>query len=112
MKRPETLGESVRRLRRDAGLSRQQLAAKAGVSAFDLKQVEDDARKPHFATLQKLVRALNSSFERLSAWTAKWPQEALQVVLEGVVLEMVADGEAEVREGPNGLEYRALPPRN
>jgi transcriptional regulator with XRE-family HTH domain len=112
MPKPVSLGESLRSFRRAAGLSREELAAKAGVTAFDLKQVEDDARKPHLATLQKLVRALNISFERLSAWTAKWPREALKVVLEGVVLEMVADGAAEVREGPNGPEYRILPPRN
>jgi transcriptional regulator with XRE-family HTH domain len=58
MPKPVSLGEPLRSFRRAAGLIREAFAAKAGVSAFDLKQVEGDAREPHLATLQKLVRSL------------------------------------------------------
>jgi hypothetical protein len=77
-----------------------------------LQQVEGDSCRPHLPTLEKLVRALGVSFEQLSAWVPEWPQEAFQAVLEGVLNEMVAGGVAEVREGPNGREYRVLPPQN
>jgi transcriptional regulator with XRE-family HTH domain len=93
-------------------MTRAALAAKAGISGIELQEVEADTCRPRFPTLEKLVGALGISFEQLSAWVPKWPEEGLQAVLEGVVKEMVADGEAEVRQGPNGPEYWMLPPQN
>ena len=73
MERPETLGQSLGRLRREAGLSPEQLAAKAGVPEFELRQLEGDSCKPHLPTLTKPVRALGASFGDLSIVVALLP---------------------------------------
>jgi transcriptional regulator with XRE-family HTH domain len=78
MTEPETLGQSLRRLRRGAGLSEEQLAAQAGVPEFELRQLEGDSCKPHLPTLERLVRALGASFGDLSIVVPGWPEEGGQ----------------------------------
>ena len=112
MERPETLGQSLRRLRLDAGLSPEQLAARAGVPEFELQQLEADSCKPHLPTLNKLVRALGASFRDLSIVVPGWPDEGGKAVLEGFLNDLVAAGELEAVDGPDGRHYTRPPPRN
>jgi transcriptional regulator with XRE-family HTH domain len=112
MERPETLGQSLGRLRRDAGLSREQLAARAGVPAFELQQLEADSCRPRLPTLERLVRALGVSFGQLSILVPEWPEEGGKAVLEGFLNDLAAAGELEAVDGPNGREYMLPPPRN
>ena len=112
MERPETLGQSLGRLRRDAGLSEEQLAARAGVPEFELQQLEADSCKPHLPTLTKLVRALGASFGQLSILVPGWPDEGGKAVLEGFLNDLVAAGELEAVDRPDGRHYRHPPPRN
>ena len=112
MTEPETLGQSLRRLRRGAGLSEEQLAAQAGVPECELRQLEGDSCKPHLPTLTNLVRALGASFGDLSIVVPGWPDEGGKAVLEGFLNDLVAGGELEAEDGPDGRQYRRPPPRN
>jgi transcriptional regulator with XRE-family HTH domain len=108
----ETLGQSLGRLRRDAGLSREQLAARAGVPEFELQQLEGDSCKPHLPTLTKLVRALGASFGQLSILVPEWPEAGGKAVLEGFLNDLVGAGQLEAVDRPDGRHYRRPPPRN
>jgi transcriptional regulator with XRE-family HTH domain len=112
METPETLGQSLGRLRRDAALSREQLAARAGVPAFELRQLETDSCKPRLPTLERVVRALGASFGQLSILVPGWPDEGGKAVLEGFLNDLVAAGQLEAVDRPDGRHYRRPPHRN
>ena len=75
------LGEMVRRHRADAGLTQEQLAERAGLSARALSDLERGLhRTPHQDTLQRLAQALNleagqrdelSTAARRPGWAAR-----------------------------------------
>jgi transcriptional regulator with XRE-family HTH domain len=56
--RPESLGEALCLLRRRAGITRNALAAAAGLSGAALSTYENDASAPSAAALRRLTRAL------------------------------------------------------
>ena len=60
---PETLGEALCLLRRRAGITRNDLAAAAGVSGGALSTYENDASMPSAAVLRRLSRALADCLE-------------------------------------------------
>jgi hypothetical protein len=109
---PETLGQSLRRLRRGAGPSEEQLAARAGAPAFGPRLVEADAGKPHLPTLERLARAPGASFGQLGIVVPGWPEAGAKAAPEGPLNDLVALGELEAVDGPNGRRYRRVPPRN
>lgn len=53
------IGPKVRQLRRQKGLSLQQLAERSGVSAAAIHKIERNGMVPTIATLMKLAQALN-----------------------------------------------------
>lgn len=55
-----SLGQDVRRLREDAGVSRRQLAAEAGIDVAFLRRIEDGLERPTVATYAKLSTALGA----------------------------------------------------
>lgn len=55
---PAEVGRELRRLRRSADLTIEQLAARAGVSAGFVSQLEQGRANPSLGNLQKLTRAL------------------------------------------------------
>lgn len=55
------IGPKVRKLRRDRGLSLQQLAKRAGLSAAAIHKIENNGMTPTITTLLKLAAALNKS---------------------------------------------------
>lgn len=54
------IGEYIRRLREDRGLSLNMLAIKAGVSSAAVSYIENGRNKPSIDTLQLLAKALNA----------------------------------------------------
>jgi len=51
-------GERLRRLRKEAGLTQEELAARAGVSVDFLSLVERGINAPSFENVEKLAKAL------------------------------------------------------
>jgi len=61
---PESIGERLRRLRQDRGLSQRELASQ-GVSYAYISRIEAGARRPSVKALRQLARKLNVSPEYL-----------------------------------------------
>ena len=59
------VGEQIRAFRQDKGLSQEQLALKANLNTTFLGQVERTIKKPTIDTLEKIVNALDITFEDL-----------------------------------------------
>ena len=55
------LGEKLKKLRDDRGMSMYRLTQMTGVSGHHIKGIEQDTRQPTIETLNKLVNALGSS---------------------------------------------------
>jgi transcriptional regulator with XRE-family HTH domain len=55
------LGEAVRRLRLDAGLSQEQLAERAGTDLTQIGGIERGVRNPSYTTLVRLAAALEKN---------------------------------------------------
>jgi transcriptional regulator with XRE-family HTH domain len=71
--------ESVRRMRREKGLSQQELAELAGVGQDSISAIETGKHEPHPRTLRKLAKALDvevADFFKEPAPLAKAPREA------------------------------------
>lgn len=66
----ETLGSMIRRLREQADLSQEELAAKAQVSRASIQNWEGDRRQPRRAELRRLAAALRVSEAELKAVAA------------------------------------------
>ena len=62
----ETLGRRLRRLRDEAGLTQEQLAAKAGLPLPSLRNWEVDYRQPRVEALLKVAKALGVRLEELA----------------------------------------------
>jgi transcriptional regulator with XRE-family HTH domain len=52
------MGKTLKRLRRQRGLTQQQLAVKAGISLGYLSRLEVDMHDPKLSMLRKLAKAL------------------------------------------------------
>ena len=60
-----TIGERLRTLRKEAGLTQKELGEKLGVSASMIGQYETNLRKPKIETLEKIAAVLNISISEL-----------------------------------------------
>ncbi|HEV2727699.1 MAG TPA: helix-turn-helix transcriptional regulator [Solirubrobacterales bacterium] len=61
------LGEAVRRLRREAGLSQEQLAERAGTDLTQIGGIERGVRNPSYTTMLRLAAALETSVGELAS---------------------------------------------
>lgn len=61
------LGEAVRRLRTEAGLSQEQLAERASTDLTQVGGVERGVRNPSYTTLLRLAVALDTSVGELTS---------------------------------------------
>jgi transcriptional regulator with XRE-family HTH domain len=61
----EKVAMRLKKLRRDRGLSQEELAAKAGISRTYLARLETARQDPTLATLEKLAKALRVKLEML-----------------------------------------------
>jgi transcriptional regulator with XRE-family HTH domain len=59
------VGACIREERKRAGLTLEELAGQAGVSASFLAYIEGNARKPSLATVDKLARGLGLAIDEL-----------------------------------------------
>jgi len=62
-----SLGEAVRTLRVEAGMSQEELADAAGTDLTQVGGVERGVRNPSYTTLLRLARALDTSVGRLTS---------------------------------------------
>ncbi len=58
------LGEQIRALREERGLTREQVAERTGLSAVYIKKLEAGERtSPSFSVLERIARALGATLE-------------------------------------------------
>lgn len=73
-----TIGELIRKLREDRGLSLNMLAIKAGVSSATISYIENGRNRPSFPTLEKIAKALNADLDSMVALMKEVPDEKYQ----------------------------------
>ena len=79
-----SFGEHVRGLRKRAGLSQRELAARAGIDFTYLSKIENGrVDPPGEATLRALAVALGAEVEDLFARARKMPRDLKQLVAQG-----------------------------
>jgi len=71
-----SLAEKLRRRRRAAGLSQAELARRAGIRPETLNRIERGRTTPDFATVRKLVVAMNAAEAEQAA--RQFPEPAVQ----------------------------------
>ena len=77
----ETYGDKVARMRRDLGLTQQELADRAGLHLRTLQGVESNtSKKPQRATRLALARVLDIEGDA-DAERAEWPED-VQLILD------------------------------
>lgn len=54
-----SLGRTVRRLRKEAGLTQHELASRIGITKSFLSRIENDRRNPSLDTLRRVASALS-----------------------------------------------------
>lgn len=57
--------ENLRRLRKQAGLSQEELGARAGIQMADISRYEGGGRDPRMTTVARLATALDVSLSEL-----------------------------------------------
>lgn len=70
----ERFASNLRRIRTDAGLSQEELGERCDLHRTEISLLERAGREPRMATLERLIAALDSSYEALTeglAWDAE-----------------------------------------
>lgn len=99
----ETIGERVRRLRRERGLSQRALAG-PGVSYAYISRIEAGARNPSLKAIRVLARNLGVSPEFLERGAPLSPSRELELRLADAELELrFADDAAGLREALDAI---------
>lgn len=80
------VGARIRYFRHLRGLSQEQLALQAGLNTAFLGHLERGLKSPTITTLEKLVRALNITFEELFAEKASHADPARDAAMERLQL--------------------------
>lgn len=83
-----TLGEYMRRLRRDARLSLIQLAERTNISYTHLSRIENDSTVPGAETVAKIAAALHGDLKAMLAMANCLPQ---------IILDRMAENETDRR---------------
>lgn len=87
------IGEYIKKLREDRGLSLNMLAIKAGVSNATISHIENGRNKPSLATLQLLAKALNTDVDKMIS------------VMKGEEIEVEIDSDEIPRDKEALIEY-------
>lgn len=79
---PETLGERIRRIRKERGLGLRETAGKVGISATFLSRIESNAEKaaPSEEVLKKLARVLDDDLDTLMHLAARVPEDVATLI--------------------------------
>jgi len=96
-RQPETVGERLRRLRRERGLSQRDLSA-PGVSYAYISRIEAGARRPSVKALRLLARKLGVTPEYLETGSELSGAEARELRLAEIELGLRLDGLAPLDE--------------
>ena len=67
----QKLGERIRLIREARGLSQERLAEKSNLNTSFIGQIERGNKKPTIASIEKIVNALDITFEELFAFEQK-----------------------------------------
>jgi transcriptional regulator with XRE-family HTH domain len=73
-----TLGQRIRKLRRDKGWTQRQLEEKAGIENRNLTRYESDKVRPRLGSLKMLAQALEVSVDELTAEDDERPDQQFQ----------------------------------
>ncbi|MFN8630463.1 MAG: helix-turn-helix transcriptional regulator [Chloroflexota bacterium] len=94
------LGEEIRRLREDAGLSQNAVAKAAGIAQAHLSAIEAGTAEPSLLILERIGAALGADLSvRYFANTGPRVRDRLQLPMEEALLEVAAP---EVPAGDRG----------
>lgn len=101
-----TVGERIRKARKDSGLTQNQLAARLAISYVNISQLERGERSPSVDTLQKIADALDVPVGELLG-TIPQPDREYERVCDalddaGLALEATGWGDG---SGPDGDRY-------
>jgi tetratricopeptide (TPR) repeat protein len=106
--RQETIGERLRRLRRERGLSQRELAS-PGVSYAYISRIEGGARRPSVKALRMLARKLGVSADYLETGSEIRDTEERELRIADAELELrLADDTAEAEQKLGSLLAEAL----
>src|SRR4051795_7307742 len=94
----ETVGQRLRRLRRDRGLSQRELASQ-GVSYAYISRIEAGARRPSVKALRQLARKLGVSVEYLETGSDLRDVDERELRLSDAELELRLGQSVEDTEG-------------
>jgi transcriptional regulator with XRE-family HTH domain len=94
MRQAETLGERLRRLRRERGLTQCDLA-ETGVSEAHISRIESGSRRPSIPVIRRLARSLGVSPEYLESGVEISPCEELELRLSDMELQLHLEPEEE-----------------
>ncbi len=96
-----TLGQTIKTLRKEHGLTLSDIAARAGISAALLSKIENFRTVPSLPVLLKIARVLDASLADLVRNVSTHEQKPYHLVRE-------CEAERAERECSSGFEYRAL----
>jgi tetratricopeptide (TPR) repeat protein len=104
----ETVGERLRRLRRERGLSQRELAS-PGVSYAYISRIEGGARRPSVKALRMLARKLGVTADYLETGSEIRDTEERELRIADAELELrLAEDTAEAESKLEGLRQEAL----
>jgi len=82
------VGEEIRAYRLERGLSQEQLAFKSDLNATFVGQVERGIKKPTIDTLEKIVNALDITFEALFSFEDNVIKHRDLTIIDKIVFEL------------------------
>ncbi len=112
--RPPRLGETVKRLRKAAGMTQGQLAKKSGASVFTVRAYEQGKRAPNEEQRAATAKALGVPVETLTDFGISNPNEAFHFLMEAAHIYYLAPrriGDAIVLCTRNDMYMGGLPKR-
>lgn len=82
------VGENIRLLRRQRGLSQEKLALKAGINTSYMGEIERAEKSPTIDIIEKIASALDIEIERLFHFEMKSTKNAEMTYLEKINYEL------------------------
>jgi transcriptional regulator with XRE-family HTH domain len=82
------VGERIRLLRQQRGISQEQLAFKAGITPSYLGQIERGEKSPTIDSLDKVATALNVTLEELFSFEYAHPDNVDQQIMKKIAFQL------------------------
>lgn len=84
----ESIGEKIRMLRQERGLSQERLAFKAGMNTSYIGQVERAEKSPTIDTIEKITLALDITIEEIFRMERVNSQKPEKTVIEKIMFQL------------------------